>query len=156
MWIHLLIFGITLGFSAAYNIDLAGWYEISAQSMAGAQGEILVQALIGASLLILLALVMAQMNAYSLMLPLAKLLLEISLFGVSFLSFGSLYFSLVLSENVWFDLGLVAMVPFVGVVTAISALQLFDFNYPYQHKFFGCLILSALSFTLVLLFVRFL
>jgi hypothetical protein len=156
MWIHLLIFGITLGFSAAYNIDLAGWYEISAQSMAGAQGEILVQALIGASLLILLALVMAQMNAYSLMRPFAKVILEISLFGVSFLSFGSLYFSLVLSENVWFDLGLVAMVPFVGVVTAISALQLFDFNYPYQHKFFGCLILSALSFTLVLLFVRFL
>ncbi|MDR9501625.1 MAG: hypothetical protein RI601_07495 [Desulfurivibrionaceae bacterium] len=156
MWIHLLIFGITLGFSAAYNLDLAGWYEMSASSMADAQGEILVQALIGASLLILLAMVMAQMNAYSLMLPLAKLLMEISLVGISFLSFGSLYFSLVLSENAWFDLGLAAMVPFVGVVTAISVLQLFDFNYPYQHKFFGCLILSALSFTLVLLFIRFL
>lgn len=129
---------------------------MSARSLAEAQGEILVQALIGASLLILLALVMAQMNAYSLMLPLAKLLLEISLFGVSFLSFGSLYFSLLLSENVWFDLGLVAMVPFVGVVTAISALQLFDFNYPYQQKFFGCFLLSALSFSLVLLLVRFL
>ena len=152
MWIHLLILGITLGFGAAYNIDMAGWYEISASYMADAQLGICVQALIGGCVLILLSVIMAQMNAYPLMLPLAKSILEISLFGVSLLCFGALYFSWVLLKNVWLDLGVAAIVPFLGVITATIILQLFDFNYPYKQTILGYLTLTA--FSLALVFVR--
>lgn len=152
MWIHLLILGGTLGFSAAYNVDMAGWYETAASYMAAAQMEICVQALITGCVLVLLSVIMAQLNAYPLMLPLARLTLEISLFGVSLLSFGALYFSWVLVENLWLDMGVAAMVPFFGVVTASIALYIFDFNYPFVQKILGYLILAI--FSLALVFVR--
>jgi hypothetical protein len=152
MWIHLVILGVTLGFSAAYNIDVAGWYEVSASYMADAQVGICVQALIGSCVLILISLIMAQMNAYSLMLPLARLILEVSLFGVSVVSLGALYLSWVLVKNAWLDLGVAAIAPFFGVVAAACALYLFDFNYPYKQKILGYLILTA--FSLAFVFVR--
>ncbi len=152
MCIHLLILGGTLGFSAAYNVDMAGWYETAASHMATSQIEICVQALIAGCVLVLISVIMAQMNAYSLMLPLARLVLEISLFGVSILSFGALYLSWVLLENAWLDMGLAAMVPFLGVGTASIALYIFDFNYPFMQKILGYLILTL--FSLALVFVR--
>lgn len=152
MLIHLLILGCTLGFSAAYNIDIADWYEIAARYMAAAQVDICAQAIIAGCVLILISVIMAQMNAYSLMLPLARLLLEVSLFGVSLLAFGALYFSWVLVENAWLDMGVAAMVPFLGVGTAGIALYIFDFNYPFMQKILGYIILTV--FSLALVFVR--
>lgn len=151
MWIHILLLGVTLGFSAAYNVDIAGWYETVAIYMVDAQVGICVQALIGGCVLILVSVIMAQMNAYSVMLPLARLLLEISLFGVSLLSFGALYLSWVLLKNAWLDLGVAATAPFLGVATAAIALYIFDFNYPFKQKIFAYLILSAFSFVFVFL-----
>jgi hypothetical protein len=151
MLIHLLILGVTLGFSAAYNIDVAGWYDSSASYLAAAQVGICIQALVGGCLFILLAMIMAQMNAYSLMLPLARFVLEISLLAVSLLSFGALYFSWVLLKNAWLDLGIAAATPFFGVVAATFALYLFDFNYPYKQKILGYLILTVCSVVLVFL-----
>ncbi len=152
MWIHLLILGVTLGFSAAYNVDLAGWYDAFVANMADGQIGICVQALIASCLLILLSAVMAQMNFYSLMLVVARSVLEISLFGVSLLSFGALYFSWVLLKNAWLDLGMAATVPFLGVASASMALHLFDFNYPFRQKVLGYLALTA--FSLMLVFLR--
>ncbi len=149
MLIHLLILGVTLGFSAAYNVDMAGWYEVAAGHMADAQVGICVQALIGSCVLLLISVIMAQMNAYSLMLPLARLVLEISLLGVSLLSFGALYFSWILLKNAWLDIGVTAIVPFLGVGAASMALQIFDFNYPFQQKIIGSLVLACFSFILV-------
>lgn len=152
MWIHLLILGVTLGFSTAYNVDLAGWYESTTAGMAAVQVGICVQALIAGCVLILFSMVMAQMKAYSLMLLVARAALELSLLGVSLLSFGALYFSWTLVKNAWSDLGGAAIVPFIGVFAASTALHLFDFNYPFRQKVLGCLIVAA--FSLALVFIR--
>ncbi|MEN8257312.1 MAG: hypothetical protein ABFS09_05560 [Thermodesulfobacteriota bacterium] len=152
MWIHLLILGVTLGFSAAYNIDMAAWYETNIAYIAGAQAGLCVQALIAACVFILVSVIMAQMNAHSLMLPLSRLILEISLFGVSIVAFGALYISWTLLKNVWVDMGVAVIVPFIGVVAAGICLQLFDFNYPYKQKILGYFIVSM--FSVVLVFLR--
>lgn len=151
MLIHLLILGISLGFSTAYNVDMAGWYEIAAGYIADAQVGICVQAIIGGCLLVLMSVLMAQAGAYSLMLLFSRLVLEISLLGVSLLSFGGLYFSWVLLKNVWFDMGVAALVPFLGVATAGFCLHLFDFNYPVSQKIVGYLVVSFFSIVFVTL-----
>ncbi len=151
MWIHILILGVALGFSAAYDVDMAGWYETIMTYIAGAQIELCVQALVVAFGLLFFSFIMAQMKAYSLMLVLSRAILEISLFGVSILAFGSLYFSWVLIKNVWVDMGVVVIVPYIGVFAAGMCLQLFDFNYPYKQKILGYLILSMFSLALVYL-----
>jgi hypothetical protein len=149
MWIHLLILGVTLGFSAAYNVDMGGWYATMAGGMAETRVDVAVQALIVAFCLIVVAVVMAQMNAYALMLPLARAVLEVGLLGVSMISFGALYFSMVLVENLWRDLGIAAVAPYLVAAAAILALYIFDFNYPFRQKILGYLLLTAASLGLV-------
>lgn len=145
MWIHLLILAVSFGFGAAYNVDMAAWYDQVTGAMADVQTDIFIKTVLGAGLIVLLGVVMAQVNAYALMLPLARLIMEISLFGVSLLAFGSLYFAGTLARNFWFDMGSAALVPFVGLITAAIILYLFDFNYPYKQKISAYLFLAFIS-----------
>lgn len=149
MWIHLLILGVTLGFSAAYNVDMTGWYAAMASGMVESRVDIVVQALILALGLIVVAVVMAQMNAYALMLPMARAVLEVGLLGVSTVSFAALYFSVILAENLWRDLGLAALAPYLVAAAAIQTLYIFDFNYPFRQKIIGYLLLTVVSLGLV-------
>ena len=151
MWIHILILGVILGFSAAYDVDMAVWYDTAMTYIEGAQIELCFQALIVAFGLMLISFIMAQMKAHSLMLMLSRMILEISLFGVSILAFGALYFSWDLLKNAWADMGVAVIIPYIGVVAAGMCLQLFDFNYPYRQKILGYFIVSMFSIALVFL-----
>lgn len=151
MWIHLLILGVTLGFGTAYNFDMASWYDSTVLSINGDQVGLCVQAVFAACLLVLVSIVMVQTKAYSLMLLMAKLVLEINLFAISMLAFGSVYFSWILLKNVWLDMGVALSVPFIGVVAAGICLQIFDFNYPYMQKILGYLIVCIFSIAFVFL-----
>lgn len=148
MWIHFLILAVSYGFGVAYNVDMAAWYDVVIGAMAGLQADIVIQTVLGAGVIVLVGLVMAQVNAYALMLPLARLIMEVSLFGVSVLAFGGFYFAGTLARNFWFDMGSAALVPFVGLITAAIILYLFDFNYPYKQKISAYLILAFISLAL--------
>ena len=92
---------------------------------------------------------MEHLGAYSLMLLLSRQLMELSLLVITATSLGTLFFAVALQKNLWSDALSVAMVPWLGLGTAMIILYLFDFNYPFARRLLPVLFLFAISIGLV-------
>lgn len=102
-------------------------------------------------LLVFLTVILEQLKSYTLMYTLSRIVFEISLLGVSLLSFAALFFGWAYLKNIWFDLIPMVFLPYLGIFVSMIMFQLFDFNYPYKRRVVLSCLFSGASFVMVVL-----
>jgi hypothetical protein len=149
-FIHLLITAILSGWIWSQNLDLGAQYI---QAISFVQDMPLVVygwIVVVCCLLVFLTVILEQLKSYTLMYTLSRIVFEISLLGVSLLSFAALFFGWVYLNNVWLDLIPVVFLPYLGIFVSMIMFQLFDFNYPYRKRVVLSCLFSWVSFVVVI------
>ncbi|MFP3982466.1 MAG: hypothetical protein ACLFV2_02085 [Desulfurivibrionaceae bacterium] len=149
MKIHLLILGIALALSKIYGFALLLWY----QRLTAFISEHLFLLHIGTVFLILslilLAVFLNKTTILSTIRVLSKMLMEISLFAISLISFGSLYFAVSFNQNIWPDFIPILALPVIGVLASSFCLNIIDFNQPLSSGVVNSLVVGVFSFFIV-------
>ena len=151
--VHLCIAIATLLSAFLQQIDFQQLYGGAIQFIHAITWSVYVWVLVLCCLLVLLNVILEQMKFYGLMLLLSRLVFEISLLGMSLLSFWSMFFAWRYLKNVWFDMIPVVFLPYLGCFVALVMIQLCDFNYPYKKRVAIGVLLSIGTFMLVFMHV---
>ena len=149
MFFHLLILGFACGVAVINQVDLLLAYQQFIDWLAVNHVTICGQFLVAMVGLVFLALLLERLRAFSLMRLVARLLLELSLLAATTISLSALFFQLALERNLWHDLRSAVLVPFLGMLAAVTIYYLFDFNYQCRYRLAPVLLLTATSMGLL-------
>ncbi|OGQ99774.1 MAG: hypothetical protein A2511_14115 [Deltaproteobacteria bacterium RIFOXYD12_FULL_50_9] len=101
--------------------------------------------------LIGLSFLMRVLNFYGLMYVFSKILLEICKIGIAFLSVLVMIIWINQQQNLWSELGVVALVPFEILTAAIICIHLFDFNIPLQRQFISIMAIPLTTLVFIII-----
>lgn len=91
------------------------------------------------------------LNFYGLMYVFSQLLLEISQFVIALLSVFAIFLWFDLHQNLWKNLGLVAVIPFELLAAACMCIHLFDFNIPLMSRFLRIIVFPTITGVVIFL-----
>lgn len=146
---HLIIAGLVLLAPVSQGVALLDLYGLSMQFVQAAPWSLYIWLVVVSCLLVLLTVILEQLKSYELMYFLSRTVYEMSLLGISLLSFWSLFFAWVHLKNLWLDMIPFIFIPYLGIFVAMVMFQLFDFNYPYKKRVVQGVLLSGLTVALV-------
>lgn len=151
LFIHLFIAFGAFSWAVSQGIDLAWFYAGTLEFVQAMPLSVYLWIVVVCCILIFLTVILEQLKAYEMMFVLSRTVFEISLLGVSLLSFGSIVFCWRYLKNIWFDLIPVVFIPYLGVFVAMIMFRLFDFNYPYKKRVVVHVSLSWIAIALVVM-----
>jgi hypothetical protein len=151
--VHLCVAIATLLSAFLQQIDFQQLYSGTIQSIHAVSWPVYAWVMVICCLLVLVNVILEQLKFYGLMSLLSRLVFELSLLGMSLLSFWSIFFGWRYLKNLWFDMIPMVFLPYLGCFVALVMIQLFDFNYPYKKRVAIGILLSIATFLLVFMHV---
>ncbi|MFO7760247.1 MAG: hypothetical protein ACQES8_10220 [Thermodesulfobacteriota bacterium] len=148
MWKHLILLCAMLGTAKFYGVDISTYY----QDLADSTKDFPILSYTVLSALILIIFTFFLKNS-SLILGIIRLIIrliqEISLFAVSLISFGSIYWAIWEDGNPWQDFQSILPIPAIFLLTVVICTNIIDFNQPIIKIFIPYIALAAISFLVV-------
>jgi hypothetical protein len=134
-----------------YGVDFAKLYEFAVNVSSQNQWLLVSCGTIGSLFFIFVAFILSESGLFSLLHALSKLCFELSQFVICSLSFFAVIFFYQLQMNLWWDLGILALIPFEILAASCFSLYLFDFNYPLGEKLLNNIVAPIVSGLIVII-----
>ncbi len=149
MWKHLIFLCLVLGFARLYGLDLTPYHQKIIDFIAYDNLKVLTET-IGLSLvLIMTALLTKGSVVLGVIRLIIRLLKEIGLFAVTFVSVGALYWAIWEDGNLWWEYQSLLPIPAILLATAAICTNIIDFNHPITKALIPYAVLATASFLIV-------
>jgi hypothetical protein len=146
-----LLFIVLVWFGAflAYDFSYQDLYEQVLAQLHATRSQIIPYAFLGSFGLVFCSFLLGQIRFFASLFLLARLFLEASQLAIYLLSFAAVAFWFDFGRNLWLDLGLLALVPFLVLSSSCISLLIFDFNYPLRNSIQRTLAVPVLSVAII-------
>ncbi|MFP3982276.1 MAG: hypothetical protein ACLFV2_01100 [Desulfurivibrionaceae bacterium] len=149
MWKHLIILGALLGLAKFNQLDLSPYYQTLVDSLAAKNLPILVYTISPALILVIATLFLRNSFILGIIRLIVNIILEISLFFVTLISFGSIYWTIYKDGNPWQELQRLLPIPAISLITVVICINIIDFNKPIIKRLIPYMVIAAASFLMV-------
>ncbi|MFO7761610.1 MAG: hypothetical protein R6V20_08380 [Desulfobia sp.] len=146
MKIHLLILGAALILVKAWNLDISPWYRSFSKYISNHYLLLNISVILLILALVFLVVFLNNSGIITTLRIVNKGLIEISLFSLNLISFGSLYSALWLQKNIWPDFLPIIALPVLGVLASMLCINIIDFNHPVKSGIVSSILIAFASF----------